>query len=180
MRQELRIEGMHCASCSQAVERALQGVVGVVRASVNLLTERATVEHDGTVSASDLVGAVAAAGFKAHLDAETRSVELQIEGMTCASCSQAVERALAQVAGVDGVSVNLATERATIHANDVSIGALTEAVRRSGYRASPVAGASAAEEDAADRDQRSLKTAAARMRLAWIAAIPVIAWMIPE
>jgi len=181
MRQELRIEGMHCASCSQAVERALQAVVGVEHASVNLLTERATVEHNGTVSASDLVDAVAAAGFQAHPEAETRSVELQIEGMTCASCSQAVERALAQVEGVDEVRVNLATERATIHAKNVSIAELTETVRHSGYGASPVTGTSAAaEEDTAARDQRGLKTAASRMRVAWIAAIPVMAWMIPE
>jgi len=180
MRQELKIEGMHCASCAQTVERALLSVVGVDGASVNLLTERATVDHDGTVDSSDLIAAVAAAGFQAYLERKAQSVELQIDGMTCASCSQAVERALAQVDGVDSVTVNLATERATIHAGDVNIDELAEAVRRSGYGASAVSGATAAEEDAATRDQRTLKMASSRMRFAWIAAIPVIAWMIPE
>ena len=42
----------------------------------------------------------------------TTFVELQIEGMTCASCVGRVEAALAKVEGVASVSVNLATERA--------------------------------------------------------------------
>jgi Cu+-exporting ATPase len=38
------IEGMTCASCVARVEKALQDVPGVSRASVNLATERAAVE----------------------------------------------------------------------------------------------------------------------------------------
>jgi len=41
-------------------------------------------------------------------------LELGIEGMTCASCSGRVERALSGLAGVAEASVNLATERASI------------------------------------------------------------------
>ncbi|MCK4393392.1 heavy-metal-associated domain-containing protein [Candidatus Bipolaricaulota bacterium] len=43
--QLLRIEGMTCAGCAQAVERALSQVRGVKTASVNLLTEEARVKH---------------------------------------------------------------------------------------------------------------------------------------
>jgi len=181
MRQQLRIEGMHCASCSQSVERALQSVPGVQHATVNLLTEQATIEHDGAVSSSDLIEAVEAAGFKAFVDEQLQSLELRIEGMTCAGCSQAVERALSRVDGVSEVHVNLATERAAIRAASVDVAALTDAVRRSGYGATAVARLSAFDEqNVADRDQSNLRVAAARMRVAWIAAIPVIGWMIPE
>jgi len=38
---ELRIGGMHCASCVSRVEQALASVPGVREASVNLATERA-------------------------------------------------------------------------------------------------------------------------------------------
>ena len=37
-----------------------------------------------------------------------------IEGMSCASCSQAVEKAAAKVAGVKEATVNLATEKLTV------------------------------------------------------------------
>lgn len=40
---ELRVEGMTCASCVSRVEKALKAVPGVIDASVNLATEKATV-----------------------------------------------------------------------------------------------------------------------------------------
>lgn len=43
---ELNIQGMHCASCVNRVETALKSSPGVKNASVNLATERATVEVD--------------------------------------------------------------------------------------------------------------------------------------
>jgi len=39
------IEGMSCASCVARIEQGLQAVEGVIRASVNLATEQATVEY---------------------------------------------------------------------------------------------------------------------------------------
>jgi Au+-exporting ATPase len=61
---ELAIEGMTCASCVGRVERALQAVPGVVRASVNLATERATIT--GSADATALVEAVGKAGYAAQ------------------------------------------------------------------------------------------------------------------
>jgi len=59
---------------------------------------------------------------------------LQIEGMTCASCVMRVEKTLKSVSGVTGVSVNLATERATVSADaSVSTAALVAAVGKAGY-----------------------------------------------
>ncbi|MDF1600822.1 heavy metal translocating P-type ATPase [Mesorhizobium sp. YIM 152430] len=53
---------MSCASCVGAVEKALRQVPGVVNASVNLATERATIA--GSADMADLVAAVAAAGYE--------------------------------------------------------------------------------------------------------------------
>ena len=64
-------------------------------------------------------------------------LDVGIEGMTCASCVRRVERAVAKVPGVSGVSVNLATERARV-AYDGKPGtaaALVEAVKQAGYAA---------------------------------------------
>ena len=105
----LDVEGMTCASCVGRVERALKAVPGVQSASVNLATERAEVTG-AAVDRALLVKAVEDAGY----DVTSRPVDLQIEGMTCASCVARVERALKTVSGVTYASVNLATERAHV------------------------------------------------------------------
>src|SRR4029079_17292719 len=61
----LRIDGMHCASCAPRVERGLNRVEGVT-ASVNYLTEQATVRCPPDVAVERLVGAVESAGYTAH------------------------------------------------------------------------------------------------------------------
>ena len=67
------------------------------------------------------------------------AVELQIEGMTCASCVARVEKALQKVPGVVSASVNLATERATVTALPaVAVSALEAAVTKAGYAAKDV------------------------------------------
>lgn len=61
----LKVEGMTCASCVGRVERALMKVAGVSSASVNLATERATVQALSTVPVSALKDAVKKAGYEA-------------------------------------------------------------------------------------------------------------------
>src|SRR5262245_29807649 len=59
---------------------------------------------------------------------------LPIEGMTCASCSTRVERALQRGPGGRQASVNLATERAAVQlAVPVSAATLCQAVENAGY-----------------------------------------------
>ena len=65
------------------------------------------------------------------------TLDLGIEGMTCASCSLRVERALKKVPGVREASVNLATESARVQtdaaASDELPALLRRAVREAGY-----------------------------------------------
>lgn len=42
----IKISGMHCAACSNGVERSLKKVPGVDRAEVNLATQSALVRYD--------------------------------------------------------------------------------------------------------------------------------------
>lgn len=128
----LQITGMSCASCVARVEKALHAVPGVRAASVNLATEQASVQADAGVSAETLTQAVHKAGY----DVATASHSLQIEGMTCSSCSGRVEKALRQVAGVSSAVVNLATEKASVQAlSSVPLSALLAAVEQAGYQA---------------------------------------------
>jgi len=64
-------------------------------------------------------------------------LDIDIAGMTCASCVARVEKALNAVPGVQGASVNLATERATVRGAGLDTGALVAAVERAGYTATP-------------------------------------------
>jgi Cu+-exporting ATPase len=124
------IQGMTCASCSARVERVLKQLPGVTDATVNLATETVTVSGE-----TDLVS-VQRAIEKAGFSMPTESFVFDITGMTCASCSARVEKALAKVAGVLEASVNLATEQATIKvAQGVPAAALIAAVERAGYGA---------------------------------------------
>jgi Cu+-exporting ATPase len=126
------IEGMTCASCVMRVEKALANVPGVEKASVNLGTESATVVTDSSVNVAELQGAIEKAGYSVAEE----EVDLNIEGMTCASCVARVEKALAKVDGVSAASVNLATESAHIKvAGGTSIEAVLSAVEKAGYHA---------------------------------------------
>src|ERR1700693_561485 len=68
------------------------------------------------------------------------TVNLAIDGMTCASCASRIEKALARLPGVDA-AVNLATERARIRfaPGTTDIPTLMEAVRKAGYGARELA-----------------------------------------
>ncbi|WP_230532208.1 heavy metal translocating P-type ATPase [Microvirga roseola] len=64
---DLKISGMTCASCVGRVEKALKKVPGVLDASVNLATERASVRYLGGAQTVDrMIGAVAATGYEAE------------------------------------------------------------------------------------------------------------------
>ena len=135
-KQPLDIEGMHCASCAQSVERALSNLAGVQEAHVNLLANQALIEHDGSTTTDQLIDAVRNAGFDASLPAEAaRVVRLGVDGMTCAGCVANVERALKSVPGVQDAAVNLATgmAQATI-TSSVSEEQLAQAVLDAGFQ----------------------------------------------
>ena len=64
-----------------------------------------------------------------------KQLDLDIDGMTCASCSTRVEQALGRLDGIESAAVNLATERATITYDEQRVDAvgLVTAVRDVGY-----------------------------------------------
>ena len=63
-------------------------------------------------------------------------VELDVQGMTCASCAARIEKKLNRLDGVHA-TVNYATERATVHAPaSVGADALIATIERTGYHAS--------------------------------------------
>ena len=105
-------------------------------------------------------------------------IELSIGGMTCASCVSHVARALRRVEGVDDVSVNLATERASVAFEpNTQLADLIAAVERAGYRAQL-----APDEETATRERAAELQTQARALVAWstVAAVVVALAMLPQ
>ncbi|HEY4553781.1 MAG TPA: heavy metal translocating P-type ATPase [Bacillaceae bacterium] len=73
---ELAVTGMTCAACSTRIEKGLNKMEGVVKASVNLALEKATVEYNpSAVSAKDLVQKVEALGYGAVVKDDENTAE---------------------------------------------------------------------------------------------------------
>ena len=178
---DLPIAGMTCASCAGRVERALSKVVGATAVSVNLATEQARIQ-----APSDSLPALMDAVHKAGYSVPQQSIELSIDGMTCASCVGRVERALAKVPGVKSVSVNLANERAHLELlGQVDPQTLIAAVDKAGYSASVWE----VEHPTADNQQQRLHRERWILIMALILALPLVLpmllqpfgvhWMLP-
>ncbi len=164
----LPIEGMTCARCVGRVEAALAKVEGVGRVSVNLATERADIRLVGSVDRMALVQAIEKVGY----DVPAGTVELAVDGMTCASCVGRVEKALKAVPGVTEAVVNLATERATVR-GVASAQDLIAAVEKVGYDARPIDTGAQAEDDAAEKKDAERAELKRDLILATVLALPV-------
>lgn len=148
----LPVEGMTCASCVGRVEKALSGVEGVGEVSVNLATERADIHLTGPVDRMALVQAIQKTGY----DVPAATVELAVEGMTCASCVARLERMLKTVPGVETAAVNLATEHATVR-GVAGVEALIKAVEKAGFSAKLIDTVALPDEAIAKKDAEQTK-----------------------
>jgi Cu+-exporting ATPase len=173
---ELSVEGMTCASCVGRVERALKKVPGVQEAVVNLATEKASLTVADPAQAAAILPQAVAAIEKAGYAVPAQSVDLQVGGMTCASCVGRVERALKKVPGVQNAVVNLATERASVQLQgSVDVSSLIAAIEKAGYEAQPVLHNAAAtgEDAAAQRQAQERESLKRSLIFATVFALPV-------
>ncbi len=118
-RLQAPVKGMHCAACSNRIERVLGQTPGVASVNVNLASESMTLEWDpDTVSLQDLDKQVRDLGFEAELPEDggpglpkdSQRIDLAIQGMHCAACSSRIERVTRNMEGVESAEVNLAME----------------------------------------------------------------------
>ncbi len=129
---QIRIAGMHCATCAQAIERSLEQLDGISSAEVNLAAETLRVAFDpDAVALGDIEESIRESGFQPVPE----SLTLRISGMHCAVCMQSVEKALLALPGISSASVNLGTERAylTYYPNLTSFEEMKEAVTQAGF-----------------------------------------------
>ena len=164
---------MTCAMCSSTIEKSLSSLPGVSKASVNLGSELAVVEYDPTVvKLGDLEKAVTDVGYSTI----NEKVLLRIGGMTCAVCEKTVTNVLRQLDGVLEVSVNLATEKASVTFNPrmVTLSDMKKTVESAGYQYLGVEG----EEDEAEKvREKDLRGKRIRILVGFVVGIPLMALM---
>ena len=132
--KSLKIKGMTCAACANALERAIGKLPGVKKANVNLATEKLNIEFDEEVlSVAEIEEAVEYAGYQ--VVNEIASKTLKIKGMTCASCANAVERVVGKLPGIVEANVNLATENLVVSydPSQLNVFEIKNAVEKAGY-----------------------------------------------
>lgn len=169
------IEGMTCASCAQTVEKAAQKLPGVKVANVNLATEKMNIQFDeGAVSEADIQKAVSAVGYTAL--SNTVKKTFNIEGMTCASCAQTVEKATQKLTGINLASVNLATEKMVVEYDPsmLNLSDITKAVADSGYEAHEEVATADTVDLNQEKKQREIKSLWKRFVISAIFTTPLL------
>lgn len=169
------VTGMTCASCAAAVKRGLEKVDGVDEANVNLTTEKVTVRESRTLPFETVKAAVEKAGYGLEEITHTQKVTLEIEGMTCASCSSAVERSLRKQQGVSLANVNLTTNKATVEydPSTVKLSQLKAAVSSAGYGAKEIDKTLSVDMDA-ERRRKAMNDMTFRLLLSAVFALPLL------
>jgi len=129
---EIKISGMHCASCALNIEKSLQDMEGVEDAQVNFGTEKATVKYDpDKLQLLELEKKVEDTGY----GVVNEKVTIKVGGMTCAMCVKAIEDVLNKLDGVNQATVNLASEKAYVTYNPqmTSVAEMKDAIEDLGY-----------------------------------------------
>ncbi|MFD1335628.1 heavy metal translocating P-type ATPase [Oceanobacillus iheyensis] len=129
------ITGMTCAACSNRIEKVLNRMDGV-EANVNLTTEKASIRYDDSkFTNDDLTKKIEKIGYGIQIE----KVDLDISGMTCAACSNRIEKVLNKMDGVKDATVNLTTETGSIYYYPDLIleSDLLNKIKKIGYEATP-------------------------------------------
>ncbi|HWQ21953.1 MAG TPA: copper ion binding protein, partial [Clostridia bacterium] len=175
--RDVGITGMTCAACAVAVERSVKKLDGVISAAVNPATEKLTVEYDETLVGDDaLKASIVKAGYGVAEQSAAKTVVIPVRGMTCASCSAAIERALRKTPGVTSASVNLATEKATVAYDPslVRVSALKRAITAAGYTPLDVEVAASTVDEDAERKAQETRSLWQRFVVSALFAIPLL------
>lgn len=172
-----KITGMTCASCAKAVERTVRKLDGVSDQNVNIATEKLKIEYNNDeVGFDDIKRAIEKAGYGVIKEETNKKIEMKVGGMTCASCSKAVERVVKKLDGVESVSVNIATEKASINydSSKVRLSQIKKAITKAGYEPlDDEARKNVAEDEDKIRKEKEMKSLFQKFIVAIVFAIPL-------
>jgi copper ion binding protein len=150
----LKVKGMTCTQCAQAVRRELREMACVLSVSINpvkgdVVVTGAHLDKAAMRNAVESLGYTVAGEDEeidggepcencAHAAATSReekamTVTLQVKGMTCNHCVNSVTRAMNETPGVTSASVDLKNGRATAEGSDIDAEQMKKAIEGLGY-----------------------------------------------
>lgn len=135
MEKIYHVEGMSCSACAAAVERICLRNENIRRADVNLVMNQVLIESVTEVNLDELNDALRKAGFSLSAMKEISKVHLDIKGMSCSSCSAALDRVLNRLDGVEKASINLLTNSADVEYDKkaIKLSQILHAIQKAGY-----------------------------------------------
>jgi len=185
IKETVKISGMTCAACAKRIEKAVGRLDGVAVASVNLATEKLSVEFDETKTALHAIKeTIEKIGY--GIVNEAKSVTIPIGGMTCAACASRIEKALGKTPGIVKASVNLATEKATVEYDPeiIRLSAIKQVIEKTGYKALSIESKNAVDEDKIRKEKeirtlwtKFIASAIFGLPLLYLAMAPMIPWI---
>lgn len=147
------IEGKTCASCTTSITSTLESHPSVLSAEISLLSSSGVIRHRTILPSSEVVEIIEDAGFDAQIicGSDVSPIPIvkteqfvqdlvrstfMIEGMTCASCSSAVDRALRRHPEIKEVSIDVLSHKGVIvHDRNISPSAIKDIIEHGGYGA---------------------------------------------
>ncbi|MGL4522159.1 MAG: heavy metal translocating P-type ATPase, partial [Bacilli bacterium] len=131
--KDIPITGMTCAACAGRIERVLNKVEQV-SANVNVALNTMNLTYNDT---DETIVAIRQRIQKIGFDMKDASSTFSIEGMTCATCSGRIEKAVLKMDGVVRCTVNLTTNEATVIYIEGSLSEedIISVIKKTGYSA---------------------------------------------
>lgn len=170
------VTGMTCSACSAHVQKVVAKLEGVDAAEVNIATEKLKVSFDEEKQSFESIkAAVEKAGYGLAEESNTKTVELGIDGMSCAACSAAVERVSKRLEGVKSAQVNLTTNRGRFEYDParVKLSEIKAAIEKAGYTPRELEGEQSRNLEQ-ERKAGELRSMRIRLMVAIIFALPVL------
>lgn len=137
MKKQYQLGGVSCQVCVSKIERKLKKLEGTEEATVNLSTEKLTIEYDENILKEDtIISTVKKLGYEIEEIEDLKEVELDIDGISCQMCVSKIERKISKLDGVKSIVVNLANSRGKIvyDSEKIKLSEILQKIEKLGYK----------------------------------------------
>lgn len=141
MKDNFQLGGVSCQVCVNKIEKKLNKTAGVTNAVVNFSNEKLSVEYDEkAISQEDIIKIVEKLGYSISPIKNNKEVELDIQGISCQSCVNRIEKKVGSLPGVDSICVNLATNKGSVQydPDKIKLSEILEAISKLGFKGNKI------------------------------------------